>query len=121
MLCSQERPRMALKGDKSSTTENWTLRVTGSGWIDSIMSPSDVVETPLNPDSILPGFSRLDGMNPIYLTTNTYKRYAELLGSTRILLTSKSPIPNVRMRASRCGGNTCARFIGGKTMAPSIG
>ena len=119
MLCSQMRPKMALKGDKSSTTENNTFRVTGLAWIGNIMSPSDVVEAPLNPDNILPGFSRLDGMNLICLTTETCKRSAELDG--RILFTLKSPIPNVRMRASRCGCNTQAGSIGGKTMAPSIG
>lgn len=75
--------------------------MTGSAWIDSIMSPSDVVEAPLNSYSILPGFSRLEGMNIICLTTDTCKRFSELPGSTRILLTSKSLIPNVRMRTSR--------------------
>lgn len=89
------RPRIALKGDKSSTTDNCTLRMTRPTWIDSMMSPRDVVEAPLNPDSIRPGFSRLEGINPICLTTDTCKRSVELLGSTRILLISKSPIPNV--------------------------
>lgn len=101
MMCSQVCPRMALKGDKSSTTDNCTLRVTDPACIGGMMSPRDVVEAPLNLDNIIPGFSRLEGMNPICLTTDTYKRSAELPGSTRILLTFKSPIPNVRMRESR--------------------
>ena len=75
--------------------------MTGLAWIGSVISPSDVVETPLNPDNILLGFSRLDGMNHICLTINTYERSVELPGSTRILLIAKSLIPNVRMRASR--------------------
>lgn len=101
ILCSQVRPKMALKVNKSSTIDNCTLRMTGPAWIDSMMSPMDVVEAPLNSDSIRPGFSRLEGINPICLTTNTCKRSVELSGSTRILLTLKSPIPNVRMRAFR--------------------
>lgn len=101
MLCSQVRPRMALKGDRYSTMKNWAFRMTGLAWIGSVISPSDVVETPLNPDNILLGFSRLDGMNHICLTINTYERSVELPGSTRILLIAKSLIPNVRMRASR--------------------
>lgn len=80
MLCSQVRLKMAFKGDKSSTKDNCTLRVTGLAWIGSIMSPRDVVETPLNLDNIRPGFSRLEGMNPICLTTDTCNRFAELLG-----------------------------------------
>lgn len=120
MLYSQVCPKMTLKGDKSSTTKNRTFRVTGPAWIGNIMSLSEVVEAPLNPNNILPGFSRLDGMNPICLTSDTCKRSTELSGSTSIIFISKSPIPNVRMRASRCGYNTRVGSIGGKTMAPSI-
>lgn len=100
MLCSKVRPKMALKGDKSSTTNNYTLRVIRPAWIGSMMSLRDVVEAPLNLDNIRPGFFMLEGMNPISLTTDTGNRSTELPRSTKILLTSKSPIPNVRMRAS---------------------
>ena len=71
MPCNQVRPRIALKGNKSSTMDNCTLRVTGPTWIDSTISPRDVFEAPLNPDSIRPGFSRLEGINLFCLTTNT--------------------------------------------------
>ena len=121
ILCSHVRPKMALKGEKSSTTENRTFRMTGPAWIGNITSPSDVVEAPLNPDNILPGFSWLDDMKPICLTTDTCKRSVELPGSTSILFTSKSPIPNVRMRASWCSCSSRAGFIAGKTMGPFIG
>lgn len=121
MLCNQARPKIALKGDKSSTTENYTLRVTGSAWIGSTMSLMDVVEAPLNLDSIRPRFSRLEGTNPICLITDTCKRSVELPGSTIIHLMSKLPIPSVRIRASRCGCNTRVGSIGGKGIIPSIG
>lgn len=96
---------MALIGDMSSTIENCTFKVTGLAWTGSMMSSNDVVEAPLNPDNILPGFSILESENPICLITNTCKRSIELPGSTKIRLTSKSMIPNVRIRASRCGCN----------------
>ena len=121
ILCNQVRLEIALKGDKSSTTDNCTLRVTSPTWIDSTISPRDVVEAPLNPNSIRFGFSRLEGINPICLTTNTCKRFVKLPGSTRICLTSKSPISSVRMRASWYGYNTQGGSIGGKRITPSIG
>lgn len=121
MICNQVCPRIALKGDKSSTTDNCTLMVTRSAWIDSTMFPRDVVEAPLNLDNIRPRFSKLEGINLICLTTDTCKRSVELLGSIKILLTLKSPIPNVRMRASQWDCNTRAGSIGGKMIAPSIG
>ena len=120
MLCSQVHPKMALKGDRSSTTENCTLRMTGLAWIDNTKSPREVVEAPLNPDNIRLGFYRLEGMNPICLITDTCKRSAELLGSTKIHLTLKSQIPSVRIRAFRCG---CGIWVGstrGKRITPFI-
>lgn len=96
---------MALNGGMSSTTENCTFKVTGSTWMGSMMSSNDVVEAPLNPNNIRPGFSILEGENPICLITDTCKRSVELPRSTKIRLTSKSVIPNVRIRASRCGCN----------------
>ena len=112
---------MALKGDKSSTTENCTLRMTGPAWTSSTTSPREVVAAPLNPDKIRPGFSRLEGTNPIFLIIDTCKRSAELPGSTKICLTSKSPIPRNRIRASRCGCNIRMGSIGGKMIVPSMG
>ena len=50
------RPKMTLKGDKSPTTENCTLRVTRPAWTGSTMSLREVVAAPLNPDKIRPGF-----------------------------------------------------------------
>lgn len=78
MLCNQVHPKMALKGDKSSTTKNCTLRVTGSTWIDNTMSLREVVEAPLNPNNIRPEFSRIEGMNPICLINDICKRSVEL-------------------------------------------
>ena len=111
---------MALNENRSSTTENCTLRVTGLAWIGNTMSPRDVVEAPLNPDNIRLGFSRFNGVYPICLITDTCKRFAELPGSTKIHLTSKSLIPNVRIRASRCGCNIRLGSIGGKVITLSI-
>ena len=119
--CSHVRPNMALNGDRSSTTENCTFRVTGPAWTSNTMSPKDVVEAPLKPDNIRPGFSRVDVENPICLITDTCKRSAELPKSTNIRLTTKSLIPNVRMRASRCGCNIRLESTGGKMITPSIG
>ena len=62
------------------------------------MSPRDVVEAPLNPDNIHPGFSRFEDENLICLITDTCKRSIELLGSTKIHLTLKSLIPNIKIR-----------------------
>ena len=111
---------MALKGDKSSTTENCTLRMTGLAWTGSTMSQRKVVVAPLNPDKIHPGFSRLEGSSPIYLITDACKRSVELPGSTRIRLTSKSPIPKDRIRASRYGCNIQVGSTRGKMIVPSI-
>ncbi|KAL6312228.1 hypothetical protein AAG906_020313 [Vitis piasezkii] len=94
-LCSHVRPKMTLKGDKSCTTENCTLRVTGPAWTGSTMSPKE----------IRPGFSRPVRLCPMWLTTDACTRLIELPGSTRMRLTSKSPISRDRMRASRCGCN----------------
>ena len=112
---------MVLKGDKSSITGNCTLRVIGPTWIGSTTSPREVVEAPLNPDKTRLRFSRLEGTSPICLTTDTCKRSAELLGLTKIRLTSKSPIPRDRIRASWCGCNIHMGYIGGKMIVSSIG
>lgn len=121
MSCSHVRPNMALNRNRSSTTENYTFRVTGLAWTSNTMSPKDVVEAPLKPDNIRLGFSRVDGENPICLITDTCKRSVELPKSTKIRLTSKSLIPNVRMRASRCGCNIRLESTGGNVITPSIG
>lgn len=112
---------MTLKGDNSCTTENCTLRVTGPAWTGSIMSPKDVVEDPLNPDKIRPGFSRPVRLCPIWPMTDACTRSAELPGSTKTRLTSKSPIPRERMRASRCGCSVRVGSTGGKMIVPSMG
>lgn len=121
MLGNQVRPKMVLKGDKSSTIENCTLRVTRSAWIDSTMSAREIVEVLLNPNNIRFGFSRLESMNPICFITDICKRFAKLLGSTKILLMSKSLIPSVSIRVSRCGCNIRMGSTRGKRITPSIG
>lgn len=121
MPCNQVWPNMALKGDRSSTNENCTFKVIGQVWTGSTMSPSDVVKAPLNPDNIRPGFSRFEGENPICLITNACKRSAELPGSTKIHLTSKSFTLNVRLRASRCGCTIWWESTEGKMIVLSIG
>ena len=121
MPCSQARPNMALNGDRSFTIENCTLRITGPTWTGNTMSPRDVVEAPLNPDNICPRFSRLEGENPICLITDTCNRLIELPGSTKICLTSKSLIPNIRIKASLCGCNIRLGSTEGKVITPSIG
>lgn len=100
MSCSHVRPMMALNGDKSSIIENCTFRITGLTLMGSMISPKEVVEAPLNPDSTCPRFSRVDGGNPICLNTDICNKSTELPGSTKIRLTSKSLTPNVRKRAS---------------------
>ena len=112
---------MALRGDKSSSTDNCTLKVTGPTWTGSTASPREVVEAPLNPDRTRLGFSRLEGTSPSCLTTDTCKRSVELPRSTKIHLKSKSPIPRDRIKASRCGCNIRMGSTGGKMIVPSIG
>lgn len=114
MSCSHVRPNMALNGDRSFTTENCTFRATGPTWTGNTMLPRDVVEAPLKTDNICPGFSRVNGENPICLITDTCKRSTKLPGSTKICLTSKLLIPNVRMRAYQCGCNMQLKSTGGK-------
>ena len=121
ILCNQVRPKMALKGDRSSTTENCKLRMIGPIWIGNTTSPRELVKAPLNPDNIRLGFSRLEGMNPICLITDTCKRSTELLRSTKIRLTSKSQILNIRIRASWCGCSIRVGSTRGKRITPFIG
>ncbi|RVW15436.1 hypothetical protein CK203_094702 [Vitis vinifera] len=111
------RPKMTLKGDKSCTTKNCTLRVTGPAWTDSTMSPKEVVDDPLNPDRIRPEFSRPVRLCPMWLTTDAYTRLVELPGSTRMRLTSKSPIFRDRMRASWCGCSIRWGLLVGKRLS----
>ena len=121
MPCSQAHPNMALNGDRFATIENCTLRITGPAWTGNTMSPKDVVEAPFYPDSIRPGFPRLDGTKPICLIIDSYKRSIELPGSIRIRLTLKSLTPSIMIRASRCSCNIRLGSIGGKVITPSIG
>ena len=112
---------MTLKGDKSCTTENCTLRVTGPAWTGSTISPKEVVDAPLNPDKIRLGFSRPVRLCPMWLMTDACTRSAELPGSTRMRLTLKSPISRDRMRVSRCGCNIRVGSTGGKMIIPCMG
>ena len=64
MPCSHVRPMMALKENKSSTTENCTFWITGPTWTSSTTCPRKVVEASLNPDSIHSGFSRAGDGKP---------------------------------------------------------
>ena len=112
---------MTLKGDKSCTTENCTLRVTGSAWTGSTISPKEVVDDPLNPERIRPGFSRPVRLWPMWLTNDACTRSSELPGLTKMRLTSKSPISRDRMRVSRCGYNIRVGSAGGKMIVPSMG
>ena len=97
------------------------LRVTGPAWTGSIMSPKDVVDNPLNPDRIRPEFSRPVRLCPMWLTTDACTRSVELPRSTKMHLTSKSPISRDRMRASRCGYSVRVGSTGGKMIVPSMG
>lgn len=121
MLWSHVHPIMALKGDKSSTIENYTFWVTGPAWMGNMTFPKEVVDAPLNPYNICLGFFRVDGERPIFLYADICKRSAKLPESIKTLLASKSLIPSVRIRASSCGCNTQLGFIGGKVIIPSIG
>lgn len=100
MSCNQVRPMMALKGDKSFTIENCTLKTIGLTWTSITTSPREVVDASLNPDSIRPRFSKADSENLICLNADICNRSVELSRSTKIRLTSNSLIPNVRMRTS---------------------
>lgn len=100
MPCIHVCPMMALKNDKSSTIENCTFRITGPTWTGSTTSPKEVVEALLNPNSIHSRFSRVDGGNPICLNADICNRLVELPESIKLRLTSKSLIPNVRMKTS---------------------
>ena len=90
-------------------------------WTSSTTSPREVVVVPLNPDKIRLEFSRLEGSSPICLIIDACKRLVELLGLTRIRLTSKSPILRNRIRALRCGFSIRVGFTRGKMIVLSIG
>ena len=106
MSCNHVRPMIVLNRDKSSTTENYTFRIIGPAWTTNTISPKEVVEASLNPNSIRTGFSKADGGNSICLNADICNRSAKLFGSTKIYLTSKSLILSVRMRVSLYGCNT---------------
>ena len=120
-MWSHVHPMMALKDDKSSTIENCTFWVTGPAWTGNTTSPREVVEAPLNPDSIRPRFFMVDGGSLICLYVDIYKRSVELPGLIKICLTSKSLIPSVRIRVSSCGYSTRLGSIGGNVIISSIG
>ena len=115
------RPKITLKGDKSCTTENCTLRVTRPAWTNSTISPNEVVDAPLNPDKIRPRFSRPVRMCPMWLMTDACTRSTKLPGSTRMCLTLKFSISRDKMRASQCGCNIRVGSTDGKMIVPSMG
>lgn len=121
MPCSHVRLMMALKGNKSSMIENCTFWIIGLAWMGSTTSLKEVVEAPLNLDSIHPVFSRVDDGNLICLYADICNRSAELPGSTKICLTLKSLIPNVRIRASSWDCSTRLGSTRGMVITPSIG
>ena len=121
MPCSHVPPMMVLKGDKSFITENCAFWITDPTWTGSSTSPREVVKAPLNPDIIRLGFSRADGGNPICLNVNICNRSVKLSGSTKIHLTSKSLILNVRIRASSWGCSTSLGSIEGECNYPIYG
>ena len=114
-------PIMALKGERSPTTKNYTFWVTGPTWTSNTTSPREIVDASLNSDNIRLGFSKTKGESLICLYADICKRLVELPESTKILLTSKSPIPNVRIKASSCGWSTRLGLTRGKVIIPSIG
>ena len=121
MSCNHVCLMIALKWDKSFTIENHTFWITSLTWMGNTTSSREMVEAPLNPDSIHPGFSKVDDGNPICLNADICNRSVELLGSTKIHLTSKSLIPKFRIRASSWGCSTRLGSNGGKVITPSIG
>ena len=88
MPCSHVRPMMALKEDKVFYHPICTFRTMSLAWTSNPMSHKEVVEAPLNFNSIHGGFSRADDGNPICLNADTYNRSAELLRLTKIRLIS---------------------------------
>ena len=59
--------------------------------------------------------------NPICLYADICNKSTELPGSTKIRLTLRSLIPNVRTKTSSWDYNTRLGSIGGKVITPSIG
>lgn len=94
--------------------------MTGPALIGNMTSLKEIVDAPLNPNNIYPGFSKVDGGSPICLYVDICKRSAELPRSIRTLLTLKSLIPSVRIRASSCGYSTRFGSIGEKVIISSI-
>lgn len=93
--------------------------MTGPALIGNMTSPREVVDAPLNSNNIYPGFSKVDGGSPICLYVDICKRSTELPGSIRTLLTLKSLIPSVKIKASSCGYSTWFGSIGEKVIIPS--
>ena len=75
-------------------------------------SPRDIVVTLLNPNNIHLECSKAISRSPICFYVDIYKRSTELLGSTKILLTSNPLIPSVRTKVSSCGCSTRLQFTG---------
>ena len=67
ILCSHTHLIITLYGDKSSTTENRTFKVTKSAWMGRMTSPKETVDASLNLVKIWLGFSKADGEYTIFL------------------------------------------------------
>ncbi|RVX20600.1 hypothetical protein CK203_002922 [Vitis vinifera] len=79
-----------------------------------------MVDDPLNPDKIRPGFSRPARLCPIWPMTDACTRSAELPGQPRYVL-HQNLLFLERMRASRCGCSVRVGSTGGKMIVPSMG
>lgn len=110
---------MALKVDKSFTTENYTFWVTVLAWTGNTMSSKDIVVALLNPNNIHLGFSKAAGRNLIYLKADICKRSVELPGSIKTLLTLNLLIPSVRIKVFSCGCKTRLGFTRRKVIISS--
>ena len=100
IACSQARPKIALSGPKSSTTENSTCWVTGLALTEKVTSSIDNVVAPLKLDKILPGEWSWSIETLICLKAGKWSRSAALPGSTRTLCTSKPLMHTVNISAT---------------------
>ncbi|RVX20132.1 hypothetical protein CK203_004760 [Vitis vinifera] len=82
-----------------------------------VQCPKDVVEDPLNPDKIRPGFSRPETVS--HVATNACTRSPNCLGQQDT--PHRSLLSRDKMRASRCGCSVRVGSTGGKMIVPSMG
>ena len=67
ILYSHTHPIKALYGDKSSTTEKQTFKITKPAWIGRTTLPRETVEAPLKLIKMRNEFSKVDEEYPICL------------------------------------------------------